>query len=81
MGFSYNKLWKILIDRGMNKTALRDGVGFTPTTLSRLSKNETVSMNMLARICEYLNCDIGDIVEYKCEGKVGKGHDKVSNGI
>lgn len=33
MGFSYNKLWKILIDRGMNKTALRDGVGFTPTTL------------------------------------------------
>lgn len=75
MGFSYNKLWKVLIDRNMNKTALRDEVGFTPTTLSRLSKNETVSMNMLGRICEYLECDIGDIVEYTCEGKVEEGHD------
>ncbi len=75
MGFSYNKLWKILIDRNMNKTTLRDEVGFTPTTLSKLSKNETVSMNMLGRICEYLECDVGDIVEYICEGKVEEGHD------
>lgn len=38
MGFSYNKLWKLLIDKNMNKTDLRDEVGFTPTTLSKLSK-------------------------------------------
>ena len=46
-----------------------------PTRLSKLSRNETVSMNMLGRICEYLECDVGDIVEYICEGKVKKRHD------
>ncbi len=48
----------------MNKVALRDGAGFTPSTLSKLSNNKPVSMNILAKICEFLECNIGDIVDY-----------------
>lgn len=64
MGFSYNKLWKLLIDNDMNKTDLKKAISTTPSTMSRLSKNQHVSMDTLGRICEYFNCDIGDIVEY-----------------
>ncbi len=53
MAWSYNKLWKLLIDKDMNKVALRDGAGFTPATLSKLSHNKPVSMNILAKICEF----------------------------
>lgn len=64
MAFSYDKLWKLSIDKKINKTQLRDIAGITNTTLSKLSKNKTVSMDSLARICRTLNCDISDIVEY-----------------
>lgn len=64
MPFSYNKLWKLLIDKNMNKVALRDAIGITPSTLSKLSKNEKVSMDVLERVCKELNCNVGDIVEY-----------------
>lgn len=64
MAFSYNKLWKLLIDNNMNKTALRNAIGITPTTLARLSKNQNVTMDVLGKICEELKCDVGDIVEY-----------------
>lgn len=67
MGFSYNKLWKLLIDNDMNKTDLKKAISTTPSTMSRLSKNEHVSMDILGRICEYFNCDIGDVVEYVSE--------------
>ncbi len=64
MSWSYNKLWKLLIDKDMNKVSLRDGAGFTPSTLSKLSNNKPVSMNILGKICGYLDCNIGDIVDY-----------------
>ncbi len=64
MSFSYNKLWKLLIDKNMNKVALRDAIGITPSTLSKLSKNQKVSMDVLERICKELNCNVGDIVDY-----------------
>ncbi len=69
MAWSYNKLWKMLIDKDMNKVALRDGAGFTPATLSKLSHNKPVSMNILGKICEYLECNVGDIVDYIPEDK------------
>lgn len=72
MGFSYNKLWKLLIDNNMNKTDLKGAISTTPSTMSRLSKNEHVSMDILGRICEHFKCDIGDIVEYNYEGKDNK---------
>lgn len=64
MAFSYNKLWKLLIDKKMNKTALRDAIGITPSTLARLSKNQNVTMDVLGKICKELDCNIEDIVEY-----------------
>jgi putative transcriptional regulator len=64
MGFCYNKLWKLLIDKSMRKVDLRDAIGITPATLSKLGKNQNVNMDVLSRICKELNCDIGDIVKY-----------------
>jgi DNA-binding Xre family transcriptional regulator len=63
MSFSYNRLWKLAIDKGINKTQLRDMSKITNQTLSRLSKNQNVSMEVLDRICECLDCNIEDIVE------------------
>jgi len=64
MAFNYNKLWKLLIDKNMNKVALRDAIDITPATLAKLSKNQQVNMDVLARICKELKCNIGDIVDY-----------------
>lgn len=62
--FRYDRLWKLLIDQGMKKTDLINNVGLTPSTLSRLSKNENVSMDTLDRICSYFSCSLGEIVEH-----------------
>jgi len=58
----YNKLWKILVDKKLSKADLRKAIGVAPNTLTKLRRDEEVSMSILVRICEYLNCDIGDIV-------------------
>ena len=63
MDVCYNKLFKLLIDKRMKKTELRQAIGVSPNTMSRLSNNEFVSMDVLVKICRALNCDIGDIVE------------------
>ena len=69
MALSYNKLWKLLIDKGMNKVNLRDRIGIGPSTLAKLTKNQRVSMEVLAKICYELDCNIGDIVDYiKADG-------------
>ncbi|RCW17131.1 DNA cytosine methyltransferase [Streptococcus gallolyticus] len=65
MPFCYDKLWNLTYEKRLNKTNFRDAVGITNSTLSRLSKGETVSMEVLARICEYMECRLEDIVEYK----------------
>lgn len=65
MEISYNKLWKILIDRGMNKTDLKNATGISSSTISKMGKNESVSMDSMLKVCKALNCDIGDIVEFK----------------
>lgn len=63
MKVSYNKLWKMLIDKKMNKNALRNAVGMSPNTIAKMGRDENVSMDVLVRICEVLKCDIGDIME------------------
>lgn len=65
MAYCYNRLWKLLIDKNMKKTDLKDITGMGPSTLARLSKNEEVSLKVLGRICKELNCDFADIIEYK----------------
>ena len=58
----YNKLWKLLVDKKMSKCDLRKAIGAAPNTLTKLRRDEEVSMTILIRICEHLDCDIGDIV-------------------
>ena len=63
MDVCYNKLFKLLIDKGMKRTELRKATGISPNTLTKLSNNEFVSMEVMVKICRTLNCDVGDIVE------------------
>lgn len=64
MAWSYDKLWKLLIDKKMKKTDLLTSAGLHPQTLAKMGKGETVSMDALARICASLNCRIEDVLEY-----------------
>ena len=63
MQVSYKKLWKILIDKDMKKKDLQSDAGISWTSVTKLSKGETVSMEVLMKVCKTLNCDIGDIME------------------
>ncbi len=63
MSISYNKLWKLLIDNHMKKKELREKSGVTHNTMTKLNNNESVHLSVLLKICNVLNCDIGDIVE------------------
>lgn len=65
MEVSYNKLWHILIDKGIKKAELADRIHMGYSTLAKLSKNQPVKKNVLERICKELDCSIDDIVEYK----------------
>lgn len=63
MAVSYNKLWKLLIDKGMTKTDLRIKTDMSTSTLAKMSKNEVVSMDIMLRICDVLECNVGDIID------------------
>lgn len=60
---NYNKLWKLLIDKGMSKTQLREQTGITTNVIAKMGKNENVSTEVICKICETLNCQITDIME------------------
>ena len=70
MGVSYKRLWKLLIDRDMTKTEMRKQSGISTGSLAKLGKNETVSMEVLVKICQALECDLNDIVELTEDGRV-----------
>lgn len=63
MNVRYNKLWKLLIDKEMKKSQLREAIGASKGTFAKLGKNENVTLPVLLNICEYLECDFGDIME------------------
>ncbi|OTA65040.1 helix-turn-helix domain-containing protein [Limosilactobacillus reuteri] len=63
MHFSYNKLWKLLIDRGMNKSQLRELSGISSSSIAKLGKNKNVTTEVLLKICKALDCDVSDIME------------------
>ena len=70
MSLSYNKLWKLLIDKNINKTDLRDMTGISQSTMAKLSKGENVNTATLEKICEALGCDkLDDICELIKERK------------
>lgn len=63
MSVSYKKLWKLIIDRDMTNVEVRKASGISPATFTKLKKNETVSLDILLKICKLLDCNIGDIVD------------------
>lgn len=63
MSISYKRLWKLLIDHNMKKVDLKNKTGLSPATMSKLNKDEPVSLEVLMKICVVLQCDIGDVVE------------------
>lgn len=63
MAVSYNKLWKLLIDRGMTKTEMRIEAGISTNILAKMGRNETVSMETLGKIATVLQCGLDDIVD------------------
>ena len=64
MAISYNKLWKLLVDKKMSKADLRKAAGIAPNTMTRLRRDEEVTLTVLNRICSTLEVDIGDIMEF-----------------
>lgn len=65
MKISYNNLWKRLIDKKIKKTELIEQANITSNALSKLSKNESVPLETLTKVCNVLDCKIDDIVEYE----------------
>ncbi len=64
MAISYNKLWKLLVDKKMSKADLRKAAGIAPNTMTRLRRDEEVTLAVLNKICSTLEVDIGDIMEF-----------------
>lgn len=69
MDISYNRLWKLLIDKGIKKTQLKSLAGVSTNVIAKLGKNEPVSMETLAKICTALECGLDDIVEIQKKGE------------
>ena len=69
MSVSYDKLWKLLIDKKMNRTELKDSSGISFNVLAKMGKNEFVSMESLMKICATLNCNVGDIMDFLPESE------------
>lgn len=64
MAVSYNKLWKLLVDKKMSKADLRRASGIAPNTMTKLRRDEEVSLTILSKICAVLDTNIGDIVDF-----------------
>lgn len=69
MSVSYDKLWKLLIDKKMNRSELKDSSGISFNVLAKMGRNEFVSMESLMKVCSTLNCNIGDIVDFLSESE------------
>lgn len=63
MAYSYNRLWKLMIDKKINKTTLRQEAGITSNAMAKLGKDQPVNVEVLAKICRVLDCTVDDIME------------------
>ena len=70
MAISYKKLWKLRIDKDMTAVELREKTGIAPNTMTKLRRNEEVTLTVLSKICATLEADIGDIMEFLPEETV-----------
>lgn len=69
MKYNYNRLWKMLIDKGMTKTEMRKQAGISTNVLAKMGRCEPVSMESLAKVCTALNCGLDDIVEISIQNE------------
>ena len=69
MAISYNKMWKLLVDKKMSKADLRKAANIAPNTMTKLRRDEPVNLAILGRICDVLHCDYGDLMQYLPDGK------------
>lgn len=67
MRISYNGLWKVLIDHNMQKKDLIDKLGISSTTIAKMGKGEKVSLDVIERLCVFLDCNIGDVISFEKE--------------
>ena len=67
MGFSYKPLWKLLIDKDMTKKKLMEQTGISKSTIDKMGRGETISLNIVDKICKQFECKVEDIMEYKEE--------------
>ena len=72
MAISYNMLWKLLVDKKMSKADLRKAAGIAPNTMTRLRRDEEVTLTVLHKICSTLEVDIGDIMEFLPDSNEGQ---------
>ena len=72
MAISYNKLWKLLVDKKMSKADLRKAAGIAPNTMTRLRRDEEVTLSVLNRICIVLDVNIGDVMELTNDERDGE---------
>lgn len=70
MGLSYNKLWKLLVDKKMSKADLRKAIDIAPNTMTKMRNDKVISMAVLIKVCDVLDCDFGDIVSYTKEEQI-----------
>ena len=78
MAVSYNGLWKLLIDKNMKKVDMMNQVGISSSTVAKMTNGEFVSMKVLEKICEKMDCDFGDIVHYERKLQSGCVHEQVA---
>lgn len=72
MKLSYNKLWKLIIDKGLTKTKLREMAGISSSSMAKLTNGRNVTTEVLIKICKVLDCDISDITEIVRENETKK---------
>lgn len=70
MALSYNRMWKLIVDKKMSKADLRKAAEIAPNTMTKLRRDEAVNLAILGRICDVLDCDFGDIMEYVKDAKI-----------
>ena len=72
MAVSYKRLWKLLVDKEMSKSDLRKKAEIAPNTMTKLRRDEEVSLTILSKICKTLHADFGDIVEYVPDAEISR---------
>ncbi len=65
MAFSYKPLWRLLLDKDITKTQMRETLGFSPATVAKMGKNEYVSLEVIDKICTYYKVQPNEIIEWK----------------